>query len=97
MTGRQRLPDRRRHDVAEIEHGGFKLIVGIGRYGDGKLAELFVDTHKTGTAIDTLLKDSAVLLSLALQHGASTDTIRHALSRTGPLAAVLDHIGDDSS
>jgi ribonucleoside-diphosphate reductase alpha chain len=77
-----------------IEHNGFKLVVGVGRYGDGKLAELFVDTHKTGTAIDTLLKDSAVLLSLALQYGASTDTIRHALSRTGPLGAVLDHIGE---
>jgi ribonucleoside-diphosphate reductase alpha chain len=96
MTARQRLPDRRQHDVAEIEHSGFKLTVGVGRYNNGKLAELFVDTHKTGTAIDTLLKDSAVLLSLALQHGASTDTIRHALSRTGPLAAVLDHLGDES-
>jgi len=96
VTERQRLPNRRQHDVAEIEHGGFKLTVGVGRYDNGELAELFVDTHKTGTAIDTLLKDSAVLLSLALQHGASTDTIRHAFSRTGPLAAVLDQLGDES-
>ena len=95
MTERLRLPNRRSHQIAEIEHNGFKLVIGIGRFDDGKLAELFVDTHKTGTAIDTLLKDSAVLLSLALQHGASTDTIRHALSRTGPLAAVLDHIGGE--
>jgi ribonucleoside-diphosphate reductase alpha chain len=97
VTTRQRLPNRRSHQITVVEHNGFKLIVGIGRYDDGQLAELFVDTHKTGTAIDTLLKDSAVLLSLALQHGASTDTVRRALSRTGPLAAVLDHLGDGPS
>jgi hypothetical protein len=70
MTTRQRLQDRRRHDVAEIEHGGFWLTVGIGRYRDGRLAEVFINTHKGGTAIDTVLKDSAILLSFALQFGA---------------------------
>jgi hypothetical protein len=25
---RERLPDRRRHNVAEIEHGGFRLFYG---------------------------------------------------------------------
>jgi hypothetical protein len=25
-SARKRLPDRRRHDVAEIEHSGFKLM-----------------------------------------------------------------------
>jgi hypothetical protein len=92
MNERRRLPDRRQHDVAVVEHGGFLLTVGVGRYADGRLGEVFIDSTKTGTAIDTLLKDSAVLLSLALQHGASTDTVRRALSRTGPLLAVLTQI-----
>ena len=89
---RQRLPDRRLHQITVIEHNGFKLVVGVGRYDNGKLAELFVDTHKTGTAIDTLLKDSAVLLSVALQYGADAASIRSALSPTGALAAVLTEI-----
>jgi ribonucleoside-diphosphate reductase alpha chain len=71
---RERLPGRHRHDVAEIEHGGFKLIVGVGRYSDGRLGELFIDTHKGGTAIDTILRDSAILLSFALQAGIDATT-----------------------
>jgi hypothetical protein len=94
MTARQRLPDRRQHDVAEIEHGGFWLTVGVGRYADGRVGEVFINTHKGGTAIDTILKDSAILLSFALQFGADPADIRRALSRTGPLAAVLDRLGD---
>jgi hypothetical protein len=53
--------------------------------------------HKPGTALSTLIKDSAILLSLALQHGADATTIRAALAPTGPIAAVLDYLGDDSS
>jgi hypothetical protein len=92
---RERLPDRRRHDVAEIEHGGFKLTVGVGRFSDGWLGELFIDTHKGGTAIDTILRDAAILVSLALQAGMDATTIRAALAPNGPLAAVLDAIEGD--
>jgi len=88
---RMRLPNRRRHDVAEIEHGGFWVTVGVGRYADGRVGEVFINTRKGGTAIDTVLKDSAILLSLAPQFGADPADIRRVLSRTGPLAAVLDH------
>jgi hypothetical protein len=87
---RERLPDRRRHDVAEVEHGGFKLIIGVGRYADGRLGEVFVSTHKGGTAIDTILRDSAILLSFALQAGVDVATIRAAMAPSGPIAAVLD-------
>jgi len=94
---RTRLPNRRSHQVAVVDHNGFRLVVGIGRFEDGKLGEVFINTHKAGTAIDTLLKDSAILLSVALQYGADPASIRSALSPTGPLAAVLDHLGDESS
>ena len=46
--------------------------------------------------IDVLSRDSAVLASLALQHGASVDTLRHALIRnadgsaSGALGRLLD-------
>jgi hypothetical protein len=75
-----------------VYHNGFRLVVGIGRFEDGKLGEVFINTHKAGTAIDTLLKDSAVLLSVALQYGADPVALRSALSPSGPLAAVLNHI-----
>jgi hypothetical protein len=89
---RQRLPDRRQQHVIEVEHNGFRLTVGVGRFEDGRLGEIFVDTHKGGTAIDTILRDSAILLSFALQFGASASDIRKALSRVGPIGALLDKI-----
>jgi hypothetical protein len=75
-----------------VDHGGFQLIVGVGRYGDGRIGELFIDTHKAGTAIDTILRDSAILVSFALQAGIDATTIRAALAPTGPLAAILDQV-----
>jgi hypothetical protein len=92
MSARERLADRRSHEIVAVEHGGFPLTVGFGRYEDGRLAEVFVDTHKGGTAIDTVLKDSAILLSLALQFGARASDIRKALSPTGPIGTLLDKI-----
>jgi hypothetical protein len=91
---RERLPDRRRHDVVEVEHGGFKLTVGAGRYADGRLGEVFVSTHKGGTAIDIILKDSAILLSFALQAGVDVATIRAAMAPGGPIAAALDVLAE---
>jgi hypothetical protein len=58
---------------------------------------LFIDTCKGGTALDTILRDSAILTSLALQAGIGVSTIRAAVANNGPVAAVLDHLGDDSS
>src|SRR5262249_14933162 len=89
---RERLPNRRRHDVIEVEHAGFRLVIGFGRFNDSRLAEVFVSTHKSGTAIDVLLKDSAILLSFALQAGIAASTIRAALAPNGPLAMALDQI-----
>jgi ribonucleoside-diphosphate reductase alpha chain len=89
---RQRLPDRRSHQVLAVDHAGFRLTVGVGRFDDGRLGEIFIDTHKGGTAIDTILRDSAILASFALQAGIDAVTIRKALAPRGPIAAVLDKI-----
>jgi ribonucleoside-diphosphate reductase alpha chain len=69
-------------------------------YDDGRIAELFLDLHKAGSAIGTLVRDSAIALSFALQHGADVEAIRSALCRDsqgrplGPLGAALDRIAD---
>ena len=98
MNERRRLPDRREHEVLAIEHAGLKFTAGIGRFDDGRLAELFINTEKSGTSFDVALRDSAILLSLALQFGADVDTIWRALVRngdgsaSGAIGAVLDQI-----
>ena len=94
MTGRTRPPNRRPHELVRLDHAGFSLQIGVGRHRDGTLAEIFIDAGKVGTQFDTVLRDTAIVLSFALQHGADADAIRRALSPAGPLAAVLDAIGD---
>ena len=47
---RERLPDRRQHEAIDFQHGGFRYVAGIGRFPDGRVAEMFFNTAKTGTA-----------------------------------------------
>jgi hypothetical protein len=93
---RERLPNRRRHQITVIEFNGHKLIVGVGRYVDGRLGEIFIDAHKDGTQLGTVLRDSAILVSLALQAGIDAGAIRASMAPNGPVAAVLDRIGTQS-
>ena len=87
---RRRLPNRREHELIDFEHGGIRYTAGIDRFNDGALAEIFLNTGKHGTAVDTNARDAAVAASLLLQHGCSVDTLRRALtadgSASGPLA-----------
>ena len=96
MRPRQRVPNRRGHMLLDFEHGGIRYTAGVGRFEDGRLAEIFLNTRKHGTAIDVNARDAAVAASLLLQHGCPLETLRHALTRnadgsaSGPLARVLD-------
>jgi hypothetical protein len=99
MTGsasRQRLPNRRSHWLYKFEAGGQAYIGGIGRFEDGRLAEIFINGAKVGSAAEANAQDAAIVASLALQCGCPLETIRHALARTGgtagPLAALLDEV-----
>jgi hypothetical protein len=96
MTGRERLPNRRLAETFNIQVGGLRYIVSIGRFSDGRLAELFITNGKAGSDSDTAARDSAVVASIALQHGVPLKVIRHALMRNrdgsacGPLGVALD-------
>ena len=96
MSARERLPNRRGHELVDFEHCGIRYTAGIGRFCDGRLAEIFLNTAKHGTAVDTNSRDAAVAASLLLQHGCPIETLRRALTRnadgsaSGPLARALD-------
>ena len=97
---RQRLLNRRGHELLTFEHGGIRYTAGIGRFADGTLAEIFLNTAKQGTAVDVNARDAAMAASLLLQHGCPVDTLRQALTRnsddsgSGPLACALDLIAE---
>ncbi len=93
---RQRLQDRRPHWLYRFECDGQSYTGGIGWFDDGRIAEIFINGSKVGTAVETNAQDAAIVASLALQHGCPIDTIRHALIRTGgtggPVVALLNEV-----
>jgi hypothetical protein len=102
MTARTRLPNRRLAETFELEVGGLRYSVTLGRFADGGLAEIFISNGKAGSDSDTAARDSAVVASIGLQYGVPIDTLRAALMRNrdgsacGPLGAALDIIAGRS-
>jgi len=102
VADRQRLPNRRAHEVFTFEHAGIRYTVGLGRFGDSRLAEVFVDAGKAGSMIDAYARDGAVLISLLLQHGLDVADIKHSITRrsdgsaASALGALLDLLAGES-
>jgi hypothetical protein len=96
MTERERLPNKRVSEFINFESMGMRFTASISRYPDSRIAELFIDNHKAGSGVGTLVRDLAIVFSFAVQHGADAEAIRRALCRDGqgnalgPLATVLD-------
>ena len=96
MTARERLPNRRQCESFEVSHGGHIFTLCAGPYPDGRIAEIFLSSHKPGSPIEAIARDAAVTVSIALQFGADLETIRQALTKDndgGPatlLGAALD-------
>jgi hypothetical protein len=90
MSDRERLPDRRGAELVDFEHGGRRWTVTVGRFADGRVAEIFIDGSKEAPIVD-LAQESAIVASLALQSGCTLETLRHALAGrgAGPLGAAL--------
>jgi hypothetical protein len=93
---RERLPDRRPCETFGLECAGLKYVATISRFSDGRIAEIFLTNHKSGSDADTAARDSAIVCSIAFQFGADVETIRKALCRdsrgqaSGPLGVALD-------
>jgi hypothetical protein len=100
MTDRARLPNRRNSETIAFECNGLRYVATFSRFTDGRLAEIFINNAKAGSHSDAAAKDSAVVTSIALQHGVPSDVIRHALLRdaqgqaSSPLGVVLDLIAE---
>jgi len=99
---RERLPNRRASISFELEVAGLRYTATFSRFADGRIGELFLMNHKSNSAADTNARDSAIVFSFAVQHGADPDAIRRALCRdsqgraSGPLGAALDFLlGDE--
>jgi hypothetical protein len=96
MSGRERLNNRRACETFDVEVGGLHYTATISRYGDGRIAELFLSNHKNNSGADVAARESSIAFSFAVQHGADAELIRRALCRDahgnacGPLGQALD-------
>ena len=79
---RRRLPKKRRGFTQEARVGGQKVYVRTGEYEDGALGEIFIDMHKEGAALRSLMNCFAISVSLGLQHGVPLDEFVNAFTFT---------------
>lgn len=102
------LNPRRHHELMDFRFWNIDFTVGIGRDlradggNDNPIQELFINAGKTGTGMETMSRDAAVLISIALQHGAPIETMRRAITRNvdgspqGPIGRLLDLLAEDT-
>lgn len=102
---REPLPLRRASETFELKFGGLAMphTITIGYYDDGRIGELFINGGKSGEVVEAIARDSAVIVSMALQHGVPIETIAHAITRDSQgapqtiVGAVIDILTRTSS
>src|SRR2546430_1832178 len=78
---RRRLPNRRRAETADIVIGNMVVSATVGFDETGAPKEIFLAGGKTGSAMDFLLADAAVALSVSLQHGVPAAALAKSIAR----------------
>ena len=78
---RKPLPSRRQSTTYRLlTPGGLKFHVTVGFYDDGKPGEVFGDVGKTPQAVQQIISDACILISIALQHGVTGGELGKSLA-----------------
>jgi len=90
---RETLPNRRPSESFSFDHEGVSFRATISRFPNGGIAELFLDAGKTGSAVNIMARDAAVVFSIARQCGTPLELIRAGLSKLadGSCAGAIGH------
>ena len=83
---REELPMRRRaegFDFTFVNPAGhaFEYRGTVEFYPDGRIGEVFLSSIKSTSDGDIWARDAAILLSFALQHGATIESLQNAMTR----------------
>ncbi len=81
MPARKRLPNRRVNETVDLLFEGQRYHVTIGLDPDDRPKEVFCHGAKIGSAMDRLLDDACVSLSLLLQHRIEPQDLAHSMGR----------------
>ena len=90
---RRRLPPKRHGITQEAKVGGNKVFLRTGEYNDGELGEIFIDMHKEGAALRSVMNCFAMLVSIALQYGVPLEVLveQFVFTRFEPQGPVQGH------
>lgn len=72
---REPLPARRRNWTQHAHIGGQSVYLTVGEYPDGRPGEIFLDISRQGTLLRGIMGTLARSVSIALQFGASVETV----------------------
>jgi hypothetical protein len=91
---RNRLPDRRPNETVELVFNGTPYAVTVGYFlATGRVGEVFTHGAKVGSAMDAILDDTCVLISLLLQHGIEPKSLASSMGRHGDGQAPASIVG----
>jgi ribonucleoside-diphosphate reductase alpha chain len=90
---RRKLPSKRHGITQEAKVGGNKIFLRTGEYNDGALGEIFIDMHKEGAALRSVMNCFAMLVSIALQYGVPLEVLveQFVFTRFEPQGPVQGH------
>jgi hypothetical protein len=100
---RERLANRRASETFGFELDGLHYRATISRFADGRIGEIFLSNHKSGSQSDANARDAAVAASKCFQYGCPLNELRGALLRDShgrpstPLGCALDLVAEHSS
>jgi hypothetical protein len=81
---RQGLPDRRPSVTTKLVHDCRSYSVTFGfDPNTGRIGEVFTHGAKVGSAMDGILDDACIALSLLLQHGVEPTALAGSMGRLG--------------
>jgi len=100
MIQRKQLEPRRNCETFNFKWEDIErwYAVTVGFYPDNTIGEVFISLAKSGEALEAVARDGAVTISIALQYGATIETLTNALTRddknkpSSLIGAVLDEI-----
>jgi hypothetical protein len=91
---RARLPDRRPSVTMQFAYEGNTYSVTLGfDVSNNRIGEVFTHGAKVGSAMDRILDDACVALSLLLQHGVEPAALASSMGRLGDGVSPASIIG----
>ncbi|MCZ2357122.1 MAG: vitamin B12-dependent ribonucleotide reductase [Bacteroidia bacterium] len=69
VVERKSLPNKRNGFTQKAKVGGQTIFVRTGEYADGTLGEIFIDIHREGATLRSIMNCFAIAVSIGLQYG----------------------------